>query len=308
VKPRIRSVFVLAVVIGASAYAVPTNATNTTCAYISADHEIVMTVSLIEDVRLFVNGAGEFKWEDTQAGIVEDCQKATVENTDLVEVNDFTNSSDLPEIILDFRRKWGPGFTPEGTPRRSEIEVEVNDNSGGEDELFVLGTHRRDTMVFGGSGFNLNDDNDGDDVTLLTGVIEVLYVKGGARADLLSVRGGSDTGSEFVTNAITLQGDAGADSLFGGSGDEDLRGIDGDDRMFGATGIDQIFADEGDDLLRGGGGADELDGMRGRDRLRGQEGPDDLEGGPGEDDLDGGPGSDMCSGGAGPDSLARCEN
>jgi Ca2+-binding RTX toxin-like protein len=283
-----------------------TQATNTLCSYDSGTDRVTLTVSLIEDVRLFVTGGGEFRWEDTQTNVVTDCQNSTVNNTGDVVVNDFSNPTDLPEIILDFRHRWGPGVMPEATGR-SEIEVDVNDNSGGNDTLMILGSPRRNHFVFGASGFNLNSDNDGNDVQLPIGVIEELYAKGRERGDQLSVRGGSGTGADFVTESVTLQGDGGSDSLLGGDGDEDLRGIDGDDTLLGGLGVDQLFSDDGDDLLKGGRGPDELDGQRGKDRLRGQRGSDDLEGGPGDDDLEGGLGTDTCEGGSGVDSINGCE-
>jgi Ca2+-binding RTX toxin-like protein len=283
----------------------PSHATLTTCSYDSSTDRVTLGVSVELNVRLFVNDSGAFKWKDTETNVVADCQKATVNNTSNVVVDDFTGANDLPEIALDFRNRWGPGTTPEMTGR-SEIEVDVNDRNGGNDTLMILGSPRRNHFVFGASGFNLNGDNDGNDVQLPIGVIEELYVKGRDRGDRLSVRGGSGTGADFVTELVTLQGDGGSDSLLGGDGDEDLRGIDGDDTLLGGLGVDQLFSDDGDDLVRGGRGQDELDGLKGKDKLFGQRGPDDLEGGPGDDDLDGGPGIDTCDGGPGVDSISSC--
>jgi Ca2+-binding RTX toxin-like protein len=287
----------------------PSLATMTTCSYLSEQKQVSMVVSFIRDIRMFVTKTGDFKWEDTESGETFDCQAATVENTDGVVISDFTNLNDNPEIILDLKRRWGPGFTPEKTGR-SEIEVDVNDqgkNGAGHDTVMILGNRRPNVYVFGASGFNLNADNDGDDVQFPVGTIEELYVKGREKADRLSVRGGSGTGGEFTTDSVTLQGDDGGDTLKGASGDENLRGLDGNDDMFGAAGTDRLFSDDGADLLEGGRGDDELDGMRGNDRMRGQKGPDDLEGGPGDDDLEGGAGIDTCSGGPGADSITGCE-
>jgi Ca2+-binding RTX toxin-like protein len=308
VKTRTRShaTAILATVAFASAIMVsPVKATETLC-FLSSK-TVTMQVAFAPHIRMFVTKSGEFNWKDTETGVVQDCGASTVDNTSTVQVSDFTSAKQTPEITLDFTRRWGPGNELEKVGK-SEIEIKINDFDGGHETLALIGTSRRDHYVAGQLGFNLNGDNDGDDILIPNGPIEELYIKGRDRGDLLTVRGGFGTGGPFLTNLVTLQGDGGPDTLRGTSGDERLRGLEGDDRMFGAGGIDLIFADDGADLLKGGGGGDELDGMNGGDRLRGQKGPDDLEGGPGPDDLEGGSGNDTCSGGPGVDSISGCES
>jgi hypothetical protein len=295
----VRVAVVMSVVLSSFAFSDSSIATATVCTYSGApDNQVNMQMAFIPDIRMFVTESGEFKWEDTETGAVDDCGPATVENTNSVVIADFTDPADTPEIVIDRRRPWGPGLKLEKNGK-SEIEVDVQAHRDHFETLKVMGSDRKNHFVFGAMGFNLNQDNDGNDIEITHNPIDELYVKGRSRADTLTVRGGSETGEPFLTTSVTLQGDRGADVLEGASGDENLRGLKGADRMFGGTGLDQMFSDAGPDLVVGGRGGDELYGMKGGDRLRGQRGPDELVGGPGIDD---------CSGGPGVDTLTGCEN
>jgi hypothetical protein len=280
-------------------------ATNTICLYDDPNDQVTMSIAFAPNVRLFVTQSGDFMWEDTQTNTVSDCGAATVMNTNSVDVVDFTNPEATPKVVLDFRRPW-PGMTLEKNGV-SEIEIDYEDQRDHPETLMLLGRNGSDSYVAGAMGFNLNGDNDGDDIEITVNQIEELYIKGRDDADLISVRGGAETGGPFVTDSVTLQGDSGHDFLLGSLGSENLRGLDGDDDMLGGPAADQLSGDDGADLMRGGRGGDELFGMKGSDRLRGLRGADDLEGGPADDNLNGGRGIDSCVGGPGMDSFNNCE-
>jgi Ca2+-binding RTX toxin-like protein len=279
----------------------PASSTFTDCIHLGSGTHF--TLRIADDVRIFVTETGEFKWEDVNTNIVSDCGDGTVSNTDAFTIADDTDGSSTPTVIIDLRRKWQPGATLEKNSI-SEIEIDVDLNVGTADELRIFGGARKDRIVWGAEGANLNRDND---IDLTVQNTEFFFVRGRGKADLLSASGGFGTG-DHAAFPVEILGDAGPDTLVGGDGPDSFRGLDGGDEILGQRGKDRMFGDDGDDLLRGGLGADELDGMKGRDRLRGQKGPDDLEGGPGDDDLEGGPGIDTCNGGPGTDSIGGCEN
>ncbi len=87
------------------------------------------------------------------------------------------------------------------------------------------------------------------------------------------------------SDAVTIDGLGGNDSI---------SSTDGDDHLLGGTGSDTLHAGEGNNTLNGGAG---------NDTLSAGDGTDLLDGGSGDDDLDGGNGADLLLGGAGDDTL-----
>ncbi|MDQ4143696.1 MAG: hypothetical protein M3198_08110 [Actinomycetota bacterium] len=222
-------------------------------------------------VRLFVTPEGEIKWEDPMSSQIFDCGKATVQNTDLVEVFDYNTSADHL-LIIDKSRAFGPGTTPESSGA-SEIEFLI-DGEEGDNTLQVWGGDRRDTIVFGETGIALNRDGDAD---ISQADYDDFMFLGKRRADFLSGGGGFGTGGPTAA-PVTIYGNSGNDDLVGSLGIDRLLGSRGADTMSGGRSGDIIFGNEGADLLLGRAGGDELDGMGGADRLRGHAGTDDLEG------------------------------
>jgi Ca2+-binding RTX toxin-like protein len=279
----------------------PASSTFTECLHFGTTTQF--TLRIADDVRIFVKETGEFNWKDLNTNIVSSCDGGTVSNTDTFTITDDTDETSTPTVIVDLRRKWQPGADLEKNGI-SEIEIDVDLGIGTADELRIFGGPRKDRIVWGAEGANLNRDVD---VDLTVQNTEFFFVRGRSKADLLSAGGGFGTG-DHAGFPVEIFGDAGADTLVGGDGPDSFRGLDGDDEILGGGDDDRLFGDDGADLLKGGAGGDELDGMKGRDKLRGQRGPDDLEGGPGDDDLEGGPGIDACNGGPGTDSIGGCEN
>ncbi|WP_165943640.1 calcium-binding protein [Roseicella aquatilis] len=110
--------------------------------------------------------------------------------------------------------------------------------------------------------------------------------EGGSGADVLIL-------SPTMTQAVTLLGGAGNDTLSAGAGGDLLEGQDGNDLLAGQGGNDTLRGGAGNDSLLGGAGNDSLDGQAGRDTLRGGDGNDTLASADWASWLDGGAGSDL---------------
>ncbi|MEM1162778.1 MAG: Hint domain-containing protein [Pseudomonadota bacterium] len=170
---------------------------------------------------------------------------------------------------------------------------------------------------------------DGTDTATFFGIENVLLTAQDddvdASNDTVGVSIDGDAGSDTLAGgsaADTLDGGSGEDTLYGAAGADSASGGSGGDTIYGGSGGDTIDAgnaantvygggdadvitDSGGgssaDRLYGGGGNDSIDGGDGLDRLFGDAGNDTLSGGAGDDTLTGGSGNDTLSGGAGDD-------
>jgi Ca2+-binding RTX toxin-like protein len=222
------------------------------------------------------------------------CGEATTKNTDAIVVTG-TGRDDV--FVVDKRSGlFAPGATPDPAGS-SEIEFQV-DLGGGPDLLRIFGTRGPDRIVVGSSGVDLDDDAAAN-ITMTRMAALVLGLGGD---DVLSGRGGADTGGEHEL-FLGLFGGGGRDRLVGGSRSDTLVGGGGADVLAGRGGGDILVGRAGRDVLKRGGGGDLLIGGRGRDRMSGGPGHDQLRGVAGNDLLRGGPGHDEMNGGAGVD---RC--
>ena len=155
-----------------------------------------------------------------------------------------------------------------------------------------------DIVFWSGAGAYLLPDNI-EDLTLEAGASEAT---GNALDNTIFANINVDNGV-----SVTLDGGAGADSVWGGANDDTIFGGDGDDYLDGAGGGDDIHGGAGNDHIRGEsfsfgvGWDDTLFGDAGDDLLFGLDGNDVLYGGDGNDILDGYAGDDMMNGGAGAD-------
>ena len=144
---------------------------------------------------------------------------------------------------------------------------------------------------------------------LLPGNIEDLTLEAGASAATGNALDNTIFANINVDNgvSVTLDGGAGADSVWGGANDDMIFGGDGNDFLDGAGGGDEIHGGAGNDHIRGEsfsfgvGWNDILFGDAGDDLLFGLDGNDSLTGGSGNDILDGYAGDDTMNGGAGAD-------
>ena len=124
---------------------------------------------------------------------------------------------------------------------------------------------------------------------------------GGAEADTLDGRGGSDTADYSRSDAgVTVDlGSTGAQSGGHAQGDT-LINIE---NVTGSAHQDMLTGDALDNILKGGAGDDTLTGKAGNDILKGGDGIDTLDGGAGDDTLNGGEGADALDGGDGTDTA-----
>lgn len=161
-------------------------------------------------------------------------------------------------------------------------EVTLDDNAIAGDGVSKLTSASTSTPVeFTATSASMTiQAGDGDD-TLTILAIDSLF------AAALSATG--DNGNDLLdasalTINVSLQGNAGADTLKGGSGNDDLNGNSENDSIDGGA---------GNDSLQGGAGNDVLVGGAGNDTILGQGGNDTITGGLGSDFLDGGAGTDL---------------
>ncbi len=130
--------------------------------------------------------------------------------------------------------------------------------------------------------FTLGDANNTGNLTIDGGALgkgETLYVNDAAE----------------TTNAVTILGGAGNDTVFAGAGNDTLSGGAGNDRISGGGGADQIDAGDGNDSVSGGEGGDVITAGKGVDTLGGGGGDDQFVLGAyltAADRIDGGAGTD----------------
>lgn len=151
----------------------------------------------------------------------------------------------------------------------------------------------------------------GDDRVDATAISEAISVLGALGKDTLSGGSGNDTldGGEGADSLSgnggqdSLSGGAGNDKLFAGSGNDLLKGDDGNDNLQGFSGDDSLDGGTGNDSMSGGDDHDLLNGELGRDTLLGGLGNDTLSGGDDNDNVQGQAGDDSLLGDAGNDSM-----
>lgn len=164
------------------------------------------------------------------------CGAATVTNTDLVAV---TGGPDRQLVRIGLAAgPFAPGATSEASGG-SEIEFSV-DLGDGEDELAVSGGSDADHVTAGSEGLNLNAGESPDDVDVSVTGVERLTLEGNAGADTLSGSGGEGTGAAVAWARLSLRGGAGDDALTGGTAPDVLNGGEGQDALDGADGIDTV--------------------------------------------------------------------
>ena len=188
----------------------------------------------------------------------------TTANTDAITIND-TVAGQSSTFLFDLSGgPLGPGQTAEGSGT-SEIEVTINAGDAGADRLQLVGTPSADTYRFGalasGAGTNLNNDDDGDDVTVNNG--ERLTVASFGGADTLDATGGAEFTGPLLYDtigsaAVVLRGGTENDILKTGSGSSFLDGGSDNDTMTGGPDDDEIELGTGggNDIGNGAGGSD----------------------------------------------------
>ena len=163
-----------------------------------------------------------------------------------------------------------------------------------------------DDTLFGGSGDDSMWGEEGSDLYVLNiGATSVTEDVAGTGSDTIESAVANLQGS-YYTNVEVLQltgsqnlsiyGGAGAGDatqLYGNSGNNGITGYTLDETMDGGAGADSIWAGDGDDSITGGQGNDELYAEDGDDFVDGSFGDDIVWGGDGLDTLVGGTGADV---------------
>ena len=241
----------------------------------TCDHDALTGTVVITLTEGYVNvrrKGDAITWNHWEMQNYEQCDGATVHNTDEIIFDDNAGEFDRYFHIDQSGGRFVPGMTEEPTVR-SEIEFTLDYDGRDYESMFAAtGTHGDDKIVAGDNGLLLNRDGDRDVTIDHAGFYEIRGARGD---DRISFRGGKGTGdgvgpSEFFENA--------------------LEGGRGSDRLFGGPGLNNIS------------------GGHGHDHLEGLGGPDYLFGGDGNDHLDGDKGSDVCKGGPGKDTREDCED
>jgi hypothetical protein len=103
----------------------------------------------------------------------------------------------------------------------------------------------------------------------------------------ISAGAGNDMVTEdaSITDASSMVGGAGSDTLVAGSGSDSLDGGAGNDSLEGGAGNDTLTGGTGNDSLQAGAGKDSLSGGAGNDTLQGGDGNCVLDGGKGTDHV-----------------------
>jgi Ca2+-binding RTX toxin-like protein len=238
------------------------------------------------------------------------------------------STADIDTITVDVTGTGGDSVTiDQSNPFPAAFSFDV-DLGGGNDSLTVEGRAAADTIFVGAGGINLDADEMADDVDVLVAGVESISVNGNNGADTISGAGGQGTGAVYA-GALTLQGNAGGDSLTGGA-DTLFPGVgtDNDTVDCGASTNDTVSyagvatglsinlnttsaqaTGAGSDTITncenvtGGSGADVLTGTAAANTLIGGPGADTLIGGAGDDSLQGTDGDDLLEPGVGNDVV-----
>ncbi|MEK6328077.1 MAG: hypothetical protein AABM66_11230 [Actinomycetota bacterium] len=137
----------------------------------------------------------------------------------------------------------------------------------GETNSVVIDDSSSTSYTFAETGIsespNVAECTDGGDVITCTfgngNDIDIIVANMGDMGDTANASG-------LTTEDVTINGEAGGDTLSGGSDDDELNGGDGDDNLYGGSdGADDINGDAGNDRMDGGQGDedDDYDGGNG---------------------------------------------
>jgi Ca2+-binding RTX toxin-like protein len=200
------------------------------------------------------------------------CEGATTTTTARIAVSGSTSVRDY----LQVRGKFAPGRDDGAETGLPEIEIEVTNFDGNDEELFVVGSGGADTWRFSAAGIDLNGDGDSDLTAPSDGLIRMKGLGGDDVIDASAYGGTAD---------LLLRGGPGNDTITGGPGADNIQGEAGNDVIFGGAGADTIYHGLGADTVRGGPGNDRIhfDLSTAASGL-GDEG-DDFHGGSGVDEV-----------------------
>jgi len=152
--------------------------------------------------------------------------------------------------------------------------------------IVLMGTDVEDLYKISQKGDTITIDRSGVPQTVHSGDVLSFHLEMGGSNDQVYV-------GEGIVQPMFIHGGAGHDTLVGGSGADTIRGALGNDRIAGRFGNDWLYGDAGNDRLNGDAGADRLFGADGNDYLDAGSSNDWLYAGGGVDILVGGNGNDL---------------
>ena len=161
-------------------------------------------------------------------------------------------------ITLTADSTWGTGYFAKNVSNDSSV--------GTQEKISLEGLNRFNDVIDGGDDVDMLNLTSGNDVFFIDDVYSEHHssltlssttqgIDSTARIvglEAINAGNGNDivdlTSTNFIlSNAVTINGEAGNDSLWGSNGDDTINGGDGNDTLFGGS---------GDDVLTGGDGAD----------------------------------------------------
>jgi Ca2+-binding RTX toxin-like protein len=227
------------------------------------------------------------------------CDAATVTTTETIAVD---GSAGGANVTLDLSGgPFEPGMTPEAN---GTSEIEFTLTVPGASTVLLAGGAQADHIVLGADGANLNAAETAGDADVVIVGTPAVTIQGNAGADTLSVAGGAGTGAP---NSASVAGGADDDDLVGGLGGSAFDGGDGVDSVDYAAAAGVLADLAGGLVLHAAGGqdstanvedllgspaADVIVGTEQANALGGKDGDDRIAGGEGDDALDGGSGVD----------------
>ena len=226
------------------------------------------TIINVENYTLIGDFNAEFIGDEKNNILISDLGNDVIQGragNDTIEGgagNDWLYGGDGDDTItLTADSTWGTGYFARNVS---------NDNSVGSNQrISIKGLNRFNDVIDGGDDvdmLNLTAGNDAfsiDDVysehhSSLTLSSTTQGTDSTARAidlETINAGGGNDiidlTSSNFIlNNAVTINGEAGNDTLWGSNGDDVINGGDGNDTIFGGAGNDTLTGGAGDDIFQ----------------------------------------------------------
>ena len=164
-------------------------------------------------------------------------------------------------IYLTADSTWGTGYGAKNVS---------NDNSVGTNQrISIEGLNRFNDVIDGGDDVDMLNLTAGNDVFFIDDVYSEHHssltlssttqgIDSTARIvglEAINAGNGNDivdlTSTNFIlSNAVTINGEAGNDSLWGSNGDDTINGGDGNDTLFGGSGNDTLTGGAGDDVCQ----------------------------------------------------------
>ena len=164
-------------------------------------------------------------------------------------------------IYLTADSTWGTGYFAKNVS---------NDNSVGTNQrISIEGLNRFNDVIDGGDDVDMLNLTSGNDVFFIDDVYSEHHssltlssttqgIDSTARIvglEAINAGNGNDivdlTSTNFIlSNAVTINGEAGNDSLWGSNGDDTINGGDGNDTLFGGAGNDTLTGGAGDDIFQ----------------------------------------------------------